>query len=113
MAIAISKGGKSEPAGHTIPTDRAPHIFREAEGHLPRDTPQNRETLLRVADDPKTTLGNDKYGNTWSAKTNKDGTQTWTQTRNGEIRNGGENQTPKDFNKETGLSSPIKPEQTP
>lgn len=55
-----------EQAGHTIPKDRAPHIFREKEGHL-SDTPHNRETLQRVADDPKTTLGTDKYGNTWPA----------------------------------------------
>nr|WP_230598411.1 RHS repeat-associated core domain-containing protein [Xanthomonas albilineans] len=104
--------GEGAP-GHTIPPDRAPHIFREAEGHMPRDTPRNREDLQRVADDPKTTLGNDKYGNTWSAQINKDGTQTWTQTRNGEIRNGGINEAPKDFNPGTGLSNPIKQTQNP
>ena len=95
---------------HTIPNERAPHIFREKEGHV-RDTPQNREALTRVADDPKTTLGTDKYGNTWSAQRNNDGTQTWTQTRNGEVINGGVNQTPRTFNPETGLSRPVRPEQ--
>src|SRR5690606_24248461 len=62
--------------------------------------------LQRVADDPKTTLGTDRHGNTWSAQQNKDGSQTWTQTRNGEIRNAGVNETPRTYNPETGLSRP-------
>ena len=104
---SMIRGGKQ--TGHTIPKDRAPHIFRESEGHL-RDTPQNRETLQRVADDPKTTLGTDRHGNTWSAQQNKDGSQTWTQTRNGEIRNAGVNETPRTYNPETGLSRPVRPD---
>ena len=99
-------------AGHTIPKDRAPHIFRGKEGHM-KDTPQNRETLQKIADDPKTTLGTDRHGNTWSSQQNKDGTQTWTQTRNGEIRNGGVNETPKQYNPETGLSRPLRPDKEP
>ena len=35
--------------------------------------------------------------------------QVWTQTRNGQIINGGINKVPKQFNSETGLSSPIRP----
>ena len=79
------------------------HIFRNAEGHLP-DTPANRQLLQQVADDPSTTLGTDKFGNVWSARTLEDGTQAWVQTRDGVIRNGGLNQTPRVFNSNTGLS---------
>lgn len=39
----------------------------------------------------------------------KDGKQVWTCSRNGEIRNGGLNETPRGFDIETGLSSPEKP----
>ncbi len=98
----------SEQIRHTIPEDRAGHIFRDASGHL-KDNPQNREMLRRVADDPKTTLGTDRHGNTWSAQLNKDGSQTWTQTRSGEIRNGGVNEIPKQYNPETGLSRLVRP----
>lgn len=79
------------------------HIFRDAEGHLP-DTSANRALLKGVADDPSTTLGSDQFGNTWSAKTLPDGTQVWTQTRNGQIINGGLNKIPRMFNPQTGLS---------
>lgn len=50
-----------------------------------------------------------KFGNTWSAKLLDTGEQVWTQTRNGQIINGGINKVPKQFNSETGLSSPIRP----
>ena len=103
------KCGPEVPLPHTIPKDRAQHIFREKEGHL-SDTPQNRETFQRVADDPNTTLGTDKYGNTWSAQQNKDGSQVWTQTRDGEIRNAGVNESPHQFNSETGLFRPVRPD---
>ena len=93
---------------HAIPEGRLGHIFRDAPGHLP-DTPANRKLLQGVADDPATTLGPDKFGNTWSARTLDDGTQVWVQTRNGDIINGGLNQTPRTFNLRTGLSRPQPP----
>jgi hypothetical protein len=81
------------------------HIFRDAPGHL-ADTPANRALLKGVADDASTTLGTDRFGNVWSARTLEDGTQVWVQTRNGVIQNGGLNKTPRVFNSETGLSGP-------
>ena len=100
------------PCGTAAPNTKFPpneaqiqHIFREAEGHLP-DTPANRSLLQGIADNPAHTLGTDQFGNTWSAGINTDGTQTWVQTRNGVIINGGVNQTPRTFNPNTGLSAP-------
>lgn len=99
-----------EPAQKAAPKSKFPanesqtkHIFRNAEGHIP-DTPENRALLQSVADDPANSLGSDRFGNSWSAKTNPDGTQTWVQTRNGTIINGGVNQTPRTYNPSTGLS---------
>ncbi|HEY6645023.1 RHS repeat-associated core domain-containing protein [Povalibacter sp.] len=88
---------------HTIPKSRLGHIFRNAEGHL-SNTRANRQLLINVANNPKTMLGPDKYGNVWSALTRADGTQVWVQTRNGRIINGGVNQTPRIYNPDTGLS---------
>ena len=81
------------------------HIFREAEGHIP-DTPANRALLLRVANDPTAFLGQDRYANDWSALVQQDGTQVWTQARNGKMINGGINITPRLLQGETGLSRP-------
>jgi hypothetical protein len=90
---------------HVIPEGRAGHIFRDARGHLP-DTPAKRRLLQGVADDASTTLGVDKWGNTWSARTLGDGAQAWVQTRGGVIVNGGLNQVPRTFPPGTGLSAP-------
>ncbi len=80
------------------------HIFREDHGLA--NTISNRKMLLDVARDKKYILGTDKYGNTWNAFIRDDGSQVWTQSRNGKIFNGGINQTAKEFNPETGLSGP-------
>lgn len=84
-----------------IPDSRLGHIFRDAPGHL-RDTAANHRLLQEVAEDTATTLGTDKYGNLWSARVLDDGTQVWTQVRNGEIINGGLNLVPRDFSPLTG-----------
>lgn len=89
---------------HAIPEARLGHIFRLAEGHV-LDSPENRQLLLDVADDVRTTLGADRFGNVWSAVMRTDGTQVWVQARNGQIWNGGVNQTPRVFSSETGLSA--------
>ncbi len=79
------------------------HIFRKAPGHL-IDTPANRKILLEVAGNSENFLGVDKYGNAWHAKTQKNGQQIWTMSRDGAIRNAGSNNQPKPFQNETGLS---------
>ena len=93
---------------NTIKDNFAKKIFGDREGHLP-DTPENRQLLENVANDPATTLGPDKFGNEWSAKTLDDGTQVWTQTRDGNVINGGLNESPQSYNPDTGLSSPVRP----
>jgi RHS repeat-associated protein len=106
MTGSGSSGGSAGSAPkNSLPSNEGQmkHIFREAEGHI-ADTPTNRQLLLDVADDTATTLGTDRFGNTWSARTLEDGSQVWVQTRNGVVQNGGINAVPKQFNPKTGLS---------
>lgn len=107
---ALPLGPLSADVENALPAGESElgHIFRDVAGHLP-DTSANRQLLQGVANDPKGSMGTDQFGNTWSAKTLPDGTQVWTQTRNGQIINGGLNQTPRAFNPQTGLSAPVRP----
>jgi RHS repeat-associated protein len=84
------------------------HIFRNEPGHIP-DTPSNRMLLQDVANDPSSVLGPDKFGNTWAARINADGSQTWVQYRGNTIINGGVNNPPKLYNPDTGLSAQSPP----
>ena len=88
--------------------NRAAKIFGSREGHI-MDTPENRALLTGVANDSTAILGSDKYGSTWSAKIQPDGSQVWVQSRNGQIWNGGINNTPLTYNSETGLAAITKP----
>lgn len=84
------------------------HIFGDRPGHL-TDTPAHRAELLAVANDPTCYLGKDSRGNHWFVRDNEDGTQTWAIARNGTIREGGRNDSPRPWNPETGLSAnPLK-----
>jgi hypothetical protein len=106
-AEGVSGGGAPEKA-ILIPDGRARHIFRGAPGHLP-DTPANRRLLQELAADASARLGTDRFGNTWFARLNPDGTQLWVQVRHGEVFNGGLNQVPRNYNSEMGLSAPARP----
>jgi RHS repeat-associated protein len=81
----------------------AKHIFRNAPGHL-ADTPFNRKLLIQTARNSKNYLGIDQFGNIWHAKLQSDGSQIWTISRNGLIRNGGVNKQPIIFSLKNGLS---------
>lgn len=105
---ASGQGPSTGNGNIQIDDSRAGHIFRDSDGHI-SDTPANRQLLESVANDPSAVLGTDKYGTTWAAKTNPDGTQTWVGIRGGKLSYGGINQTPKSFNPQTGLASPTRP----
>ncbi|WP_240324400.1 hypothetical protein [Trinickia diaoshuihuensis] len=105
---ARGQGSSTGNGNIQIDDSRAGHIFRDSDGHI-SDTPANRQLLESVANDPSAVLGTDKYGTTWAAKTNPDGTQTWVGIRGGKVSYGGINQTPKSFNSQTGLASPTRP----
>lgn len=87
-----------------IDESRVSHIFRVADGHFPVDTAANRRLLLRVARDPGSHLGEDRFGVIRAAQTMQDGRQVWAQIRHGRIVNGGVNSTPRSFSPVTGMS---------
>jgi RHS repeat-associated protein len=88
----------------TIDESKSKHIFRDAPGHMKDDNEDNRKELEDTANDKDAQLGKDQYGNDWAAKLREDGKQTWTQSRNGKIINGGVNDIPRSFNPRSGLS---------
>lgn len=73
------------------------HIFRDAPGHFKNNTKVNREMLIETASNSKNFLGKDRFGNEWHSQIIKDGRQVWTSSRNGKIRNGGVNESPRNF----------------
>jgi filamentous hemagglutinin len=78
------------------------HIFAKRKGHLV-DTPQNRATLLRIANDETLYRGTDIWGNKWYIESCGNGGQHWVRVRNGKINEGGYNRTPIKWNSQTGL----------
>jgi RHS repeat-associated protein len=78
------------------------HIFTNEHGL--QNTVANRQVLLDLARSKENLLGVDKFGNEWYAQLNVEGKQIWAQVRNGEIFNGGVNNSPKSFDPLTGLS---------
>lgn len=94
----------------SLPTKPAQvkHIFGNRPGHLP-DTPANRKLLTDTANTPKYYKGTDKYGNRWHIQTDDKGRQVWTRSQNGKINEGGRNNIPRTWDKETGLyNNPLK-----
>ena len=107
-----AKSGSKNGHGGSIPDNPSVtgHIFDpEKEGHLPEDTPENRRKLNDVGNDEGSYLGQDQYGNDWHGRINEDGPQTWTESRNGRIFDGGVNKKPIPFDPKTGLKSPGRP----
>jgi hypothetical protein len=88
----------------------AQHIFRNKENHFSSDTPENRTVLERIANSEENLLGTSKRGAQWYGKTIENGKRIWVEVRNGEIRNGGINDVPREFNSETGLSRQVSPQ---
>ena len=79
------------------------HIFGNRPGHLP-DTPSNRKLLTDTANTPKYYRGTDRFGNQWHVQMDEKGRQVWTRSQNGKINEGGRNNTPRSWDKDTGLN---------
>ena len=106
--LKFNDSGNSHKAGKVrIDSKQTNHIFRNKIGHL-KDTPNNRALLEKVGSNQKLRLGTDRYGSSWHAQINPNGSQIWVKVRNGQIVNGGVNKIPKSFNQETGLCA-LKP----
>lgn len=80
------------------------HIFADRPGHL-ADTPYNRHLVAGVANDPANYIGNDKYGNSWYAKTMPDGSQIWAKVYENKISDAGKNLSPRRWDNETGFAN--------
>jgi hypothetical protein len=106
QATATATPNPAAQDGLPIDENSADHIFRKEDGHFEQDTPQNRQRLGDTTANPKNYLGQDSWGNDWYAETQSDGSQVWVQSRNGVIKNGGINLSPKSWNPSTGLSKP-------
>ena len=77
----------------------ANHLFKGA--NKLADTPQNRKIIEQISN--RKTLGVDKYGKNWYAKTMPDGTQIYTYSQNGVIKGAGVNDTVVDIVARYGL----------
>ena len=88
--------GQVTAARSAMPISRgdARHIFRAAPGHLAVDNPANRR-LLQSAVTSRHYVGTDRWGTHVYARQQPDGTQIWARVRDGQIRYGGVNQTPR------------------
>ncbi|MDD6694013.1 MAG: hypothetical protein PUE38_06580 [Olsenella sp.] len=98
-------GGFGGTTGNSLPPNHSQtkHIFGDRPGNLP-DNPRNRQTLVELANDKSSRLGTDKYGNTWHARMEPDGSQTWVTVRGGVIQEAGRNDSPHPWDSETGLN---------
>lgn len=84
------------------------HIFRKDKGHL-CDTPKNRKTLQRIANDESLFVLTDIHGKKWYIEKCKNGGQHWVTVKDGKIQDGGYNRTPVPCNPKTGLCRPVPP----
>lgn len=96
---------KQNDEKQTLPQNEAQlkHIFSGKEGHL-SDTAANRVLLINLANSRDKYIGIDKYGNSWNAETNSDGSQNWVRYQNGTINEGGRNAVPRKWDNETGFN---------
>ena len=96
----IVAAGKDGPTGWKPPVfletpDSLGHIFKEDNGHLAKDTPQNRAYISQAVSHPSNKVATDNFGNDIYVKTFSDGSQAWAVVRGNEIRDGGRNEPPR------------------
>lgn len=68
---------------------RLGHIFRDAPGHLKKDTKENRAYILAAVSDPANKVGENKFGREIYSKIMPDGHRAWAHVEKGFIVNGG------------------------
>ncbi len=97
LATAALIPGEDEAVGADegvgIAEGSAEHIFRDAEGHLAEDTPENR-ALIESAVKSENYVRTGGRGEELYRETLLNGTQVWAKVFNGSITNGGLNQVP-------------------
>ncbi len=92
----------------TIGSKAVGHVSRDAEGHLVKDTLENRqlwEGTARTED----YQGSDPFGTDWHAKVRQDGSRIWVRLRNEKAVNGGVHSVPVPYNPVTGMNAPVPP----
>jgi RHS repeat-associated protein len=93
---ALFAGGEGEDEvgdGAGIAENAAGHMFRDAEGHLAEDTPENR-VLIESAVKPGNYVRTGGSGESLYRETLSNGTQVWAKVFEGAITNGGVNNVP-------------------
>ncbi len=82
-------------AGVNFRESNLDHIFRDARGHFPEDTPANRREILDAVKPENLSHARQLPGSGGTQQVyyqmRPDGTQVWVQVRNGEITNAGLN----------------------
>jgi len=79
------------------------HIFRDSEGHFPKDTPESRTIIEDMVNEKSNLDSFDTYGTAWYSKIMGDGRQIWAGVRDNAIRYAGVNKVPWPKNNVTGL----------
>lgn len=79
------------------------HIFGNRPGHLP-DTPGNHQKIAKLTNNPEYYVGTDKLNNDWYASISKDGSQLWAKVHNKTVSDAGKNDSPRQFDPESGLN---------
>jgi RHS repeat-associated protein len=93
-ATLFAGGEDGADEGVSIAEGSAEHIFRDAEGHLVDDTPENR-ALIEGAVKPGNYVETKYPQVDVYRETLPDGTQVWAEVKDGSITNGGVNTTPR------------------
>jgi RHS repeat-associated protein len=93
--FAGGEGADEAGLGAGIAESSASHIFRDAEGHLAEDTPENRALIESVVK-PGNYVRTGGSGEDLYRETLPNGTQTWAKVYKGSITNGGVNDVPLD-----------------
>jgi len=77
--------------------NRLGHIFKDSSGHFEKDSSENRAFIESATESQDNWIGSNSHGLDIYLKTMSDGTQAWAEVWGGEIRDGGQNNFPKEW----------------